>query len=391
METHIHQLESAERDIKEAISKLSNYGGNCDDSLSLCERIEETLAQLLSSIDVEIEREERERRDRRNAVEKRLASVSALQNVFIAAGYEPGEDDQQLPAAVPSTVPSTPPPKQPNRQLNNAYIPDVFVATPGTAIGASTLGGLVGANEFEFESEPEESPLDAYEESSDDDEFDAPPVGFNAAAAEDPPSPTLESLGISSLGLGLLKGIPSIVILTVINEASVSFKSKPGVLVSDPKSPDHATPSTQRIARLRLSSTSLNSAKSSSPGAPEITETPHHHKMMTDNINSIFGDLIRSVRMEEYMGLPEFIRPQLSFNLLNEIISEINEFITDRRFHGMDEDARIMETDSITLEELSHVSSIDPSKVKPAMVALLHMGRMISKEDGAGGKRYLLA
>ncbi|KAJ3247944.1 hypothetical protein HDU77_008407 [Chytriomyces hyalinus] len=369
METHIHQLESAERDIKEAISKLSNYGGNSEDSLNLCERIEETLAQLLSSIDIEVEREERERIERRNAVEKRLASVSALQNVFIAAGYEPGELNLQLSKQLPVTVPSTPPPKQSKRQLNNAYIPDVFVATPGTAIGASTLGGLVGANEFEFESEPEETKLDAYEESSDDDEFDAPPVGFNADSAEEPPSPTLESLGISSLGLGLLKG----------------------VLVSDPMSPDHATPSTQRIARLRLSSTSLNSAKSSSPGAPEITETPHHHKMMTDNINSIFGDLIRSARMEEYMNLPEFIRPQLSFNLLNEIISEINEFITDKRFHGMDEDARIMETDSITLEELTQGSSIDPSKVKPAMVALLHMGRMVSKEDGAAGKRYLLA
>ncbi|KAJ3062617.1 NAD(+) kinase [Podochytrium sp. JEL0797] len=241
--------------------------------------------------------------------------------------------------------------------------------------GGQTLGGLVGSNEFEDLSLMErdndmrgdigrlssiqneqflfaETPgrmAEVAESSSDSDEDDMSHMmirggggGGGVGIMEetclvDPPSPTLESLGISSFGMGLL---------------NLGSTLPPSSL--DTVSPQ-STPIAHRLTALRFSTGSSNDALKSSPSIPEITPTPIHHSV--SDSNSIFGDLIRNARMDEYEKISTLMKAQISFEYLNEAITEINEYVTDKRFQGMGEDED--QTECLTMDELMSAGTLE--------------------------------
>ncbi|KAJ3130919.1 hypothetical protein HK101_004895 [Irineochytrium annulatum] len=89
--------------------------------------------------------------------------------------------------------------------------------------------------------------------------------------------------------------------------------------------------------------------------------------------------------MEEWEGIKEIVGSQVSREYTNEMISEINEFITDKRFNLMDFGE---EADTFTLEELLEVPTIGHNKIKVVLVALLHLKRIGTEESDGGAKRY---
>ncbi|KAJ3216593.1 hypothetical protein HDU67_009289 [Dinochytrium kinnereticum] len=191
------------------------------------------------------------------------------------------------------------------------------------------------------------------------------PFMFDLPDEAEPPSPTLESLGISEFGLGLIKGAGALGTDTS-TPSSTRLSAWSSRSVSDLSSP--ATPPTTIMDRRR----DRILASGGGGGRGKHSE-------------SLFGQLLDEVDEDEFGKLPTYLAAQLSLEFLNDTISEINEYFTDKRFSGMD---MLDDNDIVTIEELQQVETIESTKIKAVMVALLHLNRMDSEDDGKGGKRY---
>ncbi|ORY41322.1 hypothetical protein BCR33DRAFT_718945 [Rhizoclosmatium globosum] len=343
LQANILSLEIIETSIKDVIGTLTRSNNPSDlpvlqSALEKCISLEQQLSDLLLSAETAIKESDEDAR-RWDLAQQRIGV--ALQTHLGRFGYRPPSNLNLIPQQ-----PSTPAKHQ----------QDVFsFETP-----AGAVGGLVGSNDFE-DQEESRTPTREVEEEEDDMSHLIQGVGvLEQESLEDPPSPTLESLGISSFSLGILKG----------------------VLPSDPSTSPHSTPLANRLTALRFSSTASDVSKSS-PTVPEITPTPLHHSIAAHG-NSIFGDLIRPVLMNEYAELSGYLSAQISFDDLNDAIVEINEYVTDKRFQGMGEDDA--ETECLTLEELMQAGAIEPNKVKPVLCMLLEIGLLSTRH----GKYYIV-
>ncbi|KAI8835340.1 hypothetical protein BC829DRAFT_448172 [Chytridium lagenaria] len=198
---------------------------------------------------------------------------------------------------------------------------------------------------------------------------------FGFEEEDEPPSPTLESLGISEFGLGLIKGLDFVFSLfSVVGPLCGSDEWFRCEYTSDTHS---NTPSSTRLSAWSTSNRALSDMSS-----------PAHHlqpSWIDGGIRSWLLELLGEVSEEEFGMLPNYLAAQLSIEFLNDTISEINEYFTDKRFSGMDVSD---DNDLVTIEELQQVETIEASKIKGVMVALLHLNRMDSEDDGRGGKRY---
>ncbi|KAJ3384939.1 Target of EGR1, member 1 (Nuclear) [Entophlyctis sp. JEL0112] len=346
----IERLQEIERDIKNIMQVLLRFAShlglsNIKSSLASCIALETSLAEVLNDIACCGDLKDETRWER---ALKNRDSAKIMQGYLAQFGYTPeGDFNFQEPGA--TDMKTTP------KKCTSA---NVIEMTPGTNLsGIHMVGGLVGSNDFE-ESDTSFA-VSNFECKSDSlaevDTF------LLRNDSEEPPSPTLESLGISSLSLGLLNSC---------KQSTVNVNSH------------ECTPITQN--RL-ISALKYASSDKSSPNMPEITPTPLHHHI--SDPNSIFGDLIRLVKAEEYAQLPNFLSAQITNEFLNEMIGEINEYITDKRFRDVEEDSENCE--SLTLEELMKVACADSAKLKAVLVALLHLGRVTSHDDKHGVKRYL--
>ncbi|KAJ3411722.1 ATP-dependent RNA helicase dbp6 [Chytridiales sp. JEL 0842] len=152
---------------------------------------------------------------------------------------------------------------------------------------------------------------------------------------DEPPSPTLESFGISSLGMNLIQDI--------------------------------------------------SSSPASSPSIPHITPMRRHTEA---DPNSIFGNLISRISDAEFETLPSYISAQFTCDTLNDTVTEINEYITDKRFSN---DFGVGNVSTFSVEELADCETLDQAKIKAAIVALMHLNRIESDDDGHGGKMFPVA
>ncbi|KAJ3201004.1 Target of EGR1, member 1 (Nuclear), partial [Entophlyctis luteolus] len=243
---------------------------NIKSSLASCIALETSLAEVLNDIACCGDLKDETRWER---ALKNRDSAKIMQGYLAQFGYTPeGDFNFQEPGA--TDMKTTP------KKCTSA---NVIEMTPGTNLsGIHMVGGLVGSNDFE-ESDTSFA-VSNFECKSDSlaevDTF------LLRNDSEEPPSPTLESLGISSLSLGLLNSC---------KQSTVNVNSH------------ECTP----IAQNRLiSALKYASSDKSSPNMPEITPTPLHHHI--SDPNSIFGDLIRLVKAEEYAQLPNFLSAQIT-------------------------------------------------------------------------------
>ncbi|KAJ3028775.1 hypothetical protein HDV00_010026 [Rhizophlyctis rosea] len=160
----------------------------------------------------------------------------------------------------------------------------------------------------------------------------------------EPDSPTLEDFGVSNYSLGLIGDT----FTGPANGASPVIQT-----ISDTNSP--VPPS----FRYSVSSRASSNRRPSDP-------------------NSMFKGLLASVEEDEYATLPEYLRTQFSLKLLNEMVSEINEHLTDKRFMADDDS----EEDQVTLDD----------KMMGVVTALLQLQRAaaVPGTPSGGEKRYQL-
>ncbi|KAJ3122080.1 hypothetical protein HK100_012130 [Physocladia obscura] len=390
----INTLETIEGNIKSVISNLSlnNTAKSVQDALDACLALEIALELFLEQSKNQSEVKDAARWDR--ALQNKAAAAQ-IQAHFIKFGYKPAVELNIQPNSVEPITP------QKKNELKSRLM------TPGAVLG-DNIGGLVGANDFEDSNQTTnigtetdndaslistpkaKQPKQGFNQYDDEDDEDDGYANLilrtRQGEDEDPPSPTLESLGISKYALGLLNGVIS----EDRNSLPVPTSSTSSANYADSMNDSKMhTPIAKARSVVALKYASSDASRSS-PNVPEITPTPLHHHI--SDPNSIFGDLIRIIRVDEYAKLPDYLSAQMSLDLLNEMVTEINEYITDKRFQGMDDDVRIGNSDSLSLDELTKVAaSIDSSKIKPVLVALLHLGRVTSHDDRKGNKRYLVA
>ncbi|KAI9199676.1 uncharacterized protein BJ171DRAFT_517456 [Polychytrium aggregatum] len=158
----------------------------------------------------------------------------------------------------------------------------------------------------------------------------SPPAHGGVHVHDEPPSPTMESLGISSLAMALLEE-----------------EQNQGDLGSNP----NARHSNALSLDLSPVKTTLN-------------DTPKSARDSRKS-DSLFSNM-PSVTQSEYSSLPTHITVQITLKTLNNIISEINELLTDQMMMGN-------QTDVFDLTELSISSGMHEHQLKPAILALLHL------------------
>ncbi|KAI9092344.1 hypothetical protein DFS34DRAFT_653011 [Phlyctochytrium arcticum] len=167
----------------------------------------------------------------------------------------------------------------------------------------------------------------------------------------DSPLANLEDFGLSTLSLGILETM----VKASSGDSSETFRQ------------------IETIPQMNSSHTH----ESNSPAIP--TFNLHHRKQPAlsprkprkSDPNSMFNALMNPAEKTEYEALSEYLKAQMTFEFLNDIIGEINEMLTDKRFMGDEEGG-----DVITINELIQATHIDPGKGKAVLIALLHMQKV---------------
>ncbi|TPX47464.1 hypothetical protein SeLEV6574_g02658 [Synchytrium endobioticum] len=191
------------------------------------------------------------------------------------------------------------------------------------------------------------------------------PVQAPRAQSRSPSPPALESLGLSSMAMQLIK----------FDSADSGRESEELTAPSTPKSlySRFGTDSdSSNITTPPVLSSWKNSRRSAnqSPGA-RVSESSSRASSM--------HPLIDSIHAYDMQQLDQYLRSQVSEELLNEYVAEINELTTDKRFMSVD-----AVDDTFTLDEISQLA-LDKkhSKAKAVLVALIGLKRIGTEARGS--------
>ncbi|KAI8822002.1 uncharacterized protein EV422DRAFT_614290 [Fimicolochytrium jonesii] len=157
----------------------------------------------------------------------------------------------------------------------------------------------------------------------------------------DSPLASLEDLGLSSLSMGLLTGTAP----------------------DTPYAPAR-TPMRRPLASAMMDSPAPPTFRT---GRDDFESPPEARR--TDPQSMFKDNLIANISEEEYAKLPIDIRGSMHCEFLNEMISEINEAIKDKRFSGD-------MANEITAEELCNAAMMDAARCMAVIMAMVQLQRL---------------
>lgn len=101
---------------------------------------------------------------------------------------------------------------------------------------------------------------------------------------------------------------------------------------------------------------------------------------------------IQNITDADYFSLQPFLKAQLTLNVVNEVINNLNDHLTDRQFAGQ---RLLTASNEFTMRELERVAveSDIPGlerKVKAVVIALMGLKRIAPSGDVQGDKKYTI-
>ncbi|KAI8896856.1 hypothetical protein BC833DRAFT_78280 [Globomyces pollinis-pini] len=203
----------------------------------------------------------------------------------------------------------------------------------------------------------------------------------NTSPLEYPDSPTFDDLGLSSLSMDLLGNVEMTKPIKDKNLTATTFsdiqnKSERGY------SSDFQPPSLRKYTshlpdRYHSDRESIDSLTPPTLKNDTYIDT-------NNSCQSIFNQALTLSTESEYQSLDLGVTTQITKKYLDDVIQDINDLVTDKRFlvEGHDENVELF-----TLNELQSSTLLSESKLKAVLVALLHL-RKIESVKKVGLEKY---